>query len=234
MSYRLAVFALAAAGLLLAGCGKREGGSCKGSEALCVDDATALSCKGGRFVEVACAGPSGCAKYSGGASCDTTVAAPGGACMGDDDERACSPDGTRALVCNGATFDVDLECRGPRGCTMSGRAPSCDTSVARIGDRCRPQGALACNEDRDQLLVCRHGKMELSRACRGPARCVEEGDAPSCDESLALAGDPCVVPGQVACAVDGRSELVCEGGLFARARACKAGCEKVRGRIECK
>lgn len=231
MRYRLAIVAFA---LFLAGCGKRKGGSCTGNEATCVDEQTALACHDGRFVEVACKGPTGCAKYGGGASCDTTVASPADPCMGEHDERACSPDGGRALVCKGFAFAVELECRGARGCTMTGRTPSCDTSVGRVGDPCRAQ-ASACNEARDQLLACKHGKMELSRHCRGPGGCVETGDAPSCDETLALAGDPCGVPGQVACAVDGQSELVCEGGLFAKVRGCKAGCVTIRGgRVECK
>lgn len=234
MSRRLPLLVLTLTALLVAACGKRAGGSCKGSEATCRDDKTALACHGGRFVEVACRGPAGCAKYRGGASCDTSVASAGEACMGEDDEYACSPDGRRALVCKGGQFQLYLECRGAQGCAMSGRDVSCDTSIARVADPCKAQGALACDEERKQLLVCRHGKMELSRHCRGPGACSEKGDAPSCDESLALPGDPCTVPGQVACSVDGRSELVCESGLFTRARGCKTGCVKGRaGKIEC-
>jgi len=218
------LLALGAAALLAAGCGKKPGGSCKGAESTCVDKKTALACRGGTFTEVTCGGPLGCAKYQDHANCDTSVAAAGEACLGDDDEYACSPDQKHAFVCKGGKFEPYLECRGKAGCTMLGRTVSCDTSIAEKGDSCKTQGAVACGTDQKHMLVCRDGKFVLYRYCRGQHGCFERGETPSCDETLSVAGDPCGIPGQVVCATDGKSELVCQGGVFTKSITCKTAC----------
>lgn len=220
---RIAV-TIACAALLAAACGKREGGSCKGAESACVDKAAALACHDGKLVKVSCSGPAGCANYGEHASCDTSVANAGDPCMGEDDEYACSPDKKRALTCKGGSFSLHLACRGKGGCAVSGHHVTCDASIAVVGDPCKTAGALACAEDKKHLLACKLGKFELHRYCRGAGGCFLDDDAPSCDETLALGGDPCRVPGQVACSVDGQAELICEGGVFTRSRACKGGC----------
>jgi hypothetical protein len=213
-----------AALVLAAGCGKKAGGSCKGTEGTCIDKKTALTCRNGTFVEVACAGPLGCAKYQDHANCDTSVASLGDPCMGEDDEYACSPDKKRAFVCKDGKFALHLECRGNGGCSILGHAVSCDMSVAVKGDPCKTQGAVACGEDQKHMLVCRDGKFDLYRYCRGQYGCFMKGETPSCDETLSLAGDPCGIPGQVVCAVDGKNELVCQGGVFTKSLSCKNGC----------
>jgi hypothetical protein len=228
---------LLAALALAAGCTKKEGGSCKDNEGTCIDRTTALACHNGKFVKVACAGPQGCAKYRDRASCDTSVASLGDPCMGEDDEYACSPDKKRAFVCKDGRFALHLECRGNAGCSVSGHAVSCDQSIAAKGDPCKTEGAVACGEDMKHMLVCRVGKFELHRYCRGEYGCFLKGETPSCDATLSLPGDPCGIPGQVVCAIDGKSELVCQGGVFTKSLSCKNGCTVTNrpGRpIECK
>jgi hypothetical protein len=223
---RAVVVAAVLSAMVLAACGKRAGGSCKAGESVCIDKGKALSCQGGKFVEVSCAGPLGCSKLQDRASCDDSVAVAGESCMLDGDEQyACTPDKKRALVCKGGSYQLYLECRGSAGCSLLGRTVSCDTSIADKGDPCKSPGAVACAADQKHMLVCRDGKFALHRYCRGQYGCQTKGDAPSCDETLSLEQDPCGLPGQVVCALDGQSELVCQGGVFVRSRSCrKSGC----------
>jgi hypothetical protein len=107
---------------------------------------------------------------------------------------------------------------------MLGRTPACDTSVASKGDPCKTQGAVACGEDQKQMVICQNGKFDLYRYCRGQYGCFLKENTPSCDETISLAGDPCGIPGQVVCATDGKTELVCQGGAFTKSITCKHGC----------
>ena len=224
-SHWLIAFTAIAVTLLAAGCGKKAGGTCKGTESVCAPSKqSALVCRNGTFIEVVCGGPLACQKYQEHANCDTSQAALGDPCMGEDDEYACTPDKKQALVCKGGAYQLHLQCRGKNGCSMLGRTVSCDTSVAVKSDPCRSQGAVACSEDQKQMLVCRDGKFEIYRYCRGQYGCFNKGDAPSCDETLSLAGDPCGIPGQVVCATDGKTELVCQGGVFTKSITCKTSC----------
>jgi hypothetical protein len=222
---------------VVAGCKPKAGSSCKGNDSTCFDKQTALVCRGPAFVEVPCAGPTGCARFKNQVACDTTVATAGAACMGEDDEYACTADQKRALLCKSGRFEPYLECRGKGGCVMQGRKPVCDTSVAARGDPCKAQGATACSEDQKQMLICQGGKFELHRHCRGKNGCFEKAEALACDDTLSLAGDPCATPGQTVCSVDGELELICQQGIFTRSMACRHGCTVTNraGRpIECK
>ncbi|MBX3206931.1 MAG: hypothetical protein KF764_17805 [Labilithrix sp.] len=218
------VFAFAFAAMLTAACGKKPGGTCKGAESTCTDKKTAIACQGGTFVEVACAGPLGCSKYQDHANCDTSLASAGDPCLGEDDEYACSADGKHAVVCKNGKFEPWLECRGKAGCTMLGRTVSCDTSIAEKDDACKTQGAVACGGDQKHMLICRDGRFAVYRYCRGQHGCFSRGETPSCDLTQSLAGDPCGIPGQVVCSVDGKSELVCQGGVFTKSITCKTAC----------
>jgi hypothetical protein len=217
--------------------GKKVGGSCSSSESTCVDKKTAIACRGGTFAQVPCAGPGGCSKYKDHANCDTSSAAPGDGCMGEDDEYACTADNKHLLACKGGKFEPYLECRGKTGCSISGRAFSCDATVAEKGDVCKTPSATACSVDGKQLLTCRDGKFALQRYCRGKNGCAPSNEGSSCDETMALVGDPCGVSGQIVCALDGKSELVCQSGAFFQSISCKNGCT-VTGRpghpIDCR
>lgn len=212
--------------VVVAACGKKAGSRCNGAESTCLDKKTALACRGGTYVAVACQGPLGCSKFQDHANCDDSLAAAGDACMNaTDEEYACSADKKRALLCKNGRFERYLECRGKAGCSLLGQQISCDTSVAAKGDPCKVQGAVACTEDQKNMVICRDGKFETYRYCRGQYGCYMKGDTPSCDETISLEGDPCGLAGYVVCSVDGKDELVCQGGRFVRSRTCrKNGC----------
>jgi hypothetical protein len=223
---------------LASGCKKGVGSKCKPGESLCTDDkASALTCQGGKLAEVACRGPLGCTKYQEKVSCDASEAAEGELCMGESEEEyACSVDKKRALICKNGRFARYLECRGRAGCSLLGHQVSCDTSVAAKGDPCKVQGASACGADQKEMFVCRDGKFEHYRHCRGLAGCYTKDEAPACDETLSQEQDECGLPGFVVCSVDGKSELICQGSRFMKVRDCKTGCTVVaggRGGIDC-
>ena len=47
-----------------------------------------------------------------------------------------------------------------------------------------------------------------------------------CDVTLSMEGDPCGLPNYAVCSVDGKDELICQGGTFVKSRACrKTGCQ---------
>lgn len=223
---------------LVPACGKKAGSKCKPGEAVCTSKTTALSCQGGKLAEVACRGTLGCTKFQEKINCDASEAAEGDACMGESDEEyACSVDKKRALICKNGRFERYLECRGKSGCALLGHQVSCDTSVASKNDPCKVQGASACAVDQKELLVCRDGKFAHYRYCRGQAGCYTRDDAPACDETLSQELDECGLPGFVVCSEDGKSELICQGGRFMKARNCKTGCTVIaggRGGIDCK
>lgn len=219
---RVALLLMGLAALVTAACGKSEGGKCRGTESTCIDKSAALACHGGRYVRVACQGPLGCAKFQEHANCDDSVAEAGDACMGTgEDEYACSHDKKRALLCKNGRFERYLECRGKAGCALLGQQISCDTTVAAKGDPCKAQGAVACTADQKNMVICRDGTFDLYRYCRGQYGCYMKGDAPACDETLSLEGDPCGLSGYVVCSVDRQNELVCQGGRFVTSRTCR-------------
>lgn len=204
--------------------GKKVGSACKGNESTCIDKKTAIACRSGAFAEVPCKGPAGCSKFEDHANCDTSVGSAGEACLGEDDEYACSLDRKHSFLCKGTKLVAHLECRGPAGCAVNGKALACDTSIADRGDTCKTAAAFACASDGSQLLVCRDGAFTTHRFCRGKKGCVVASDAPVCDETISLAGDPCGVAGQVVCAVDGKTQLVCQGGVYTKSITCKTAC----------
>ena len=218
------VLAAALVVMTTAACKRKAGSACKGVESTCSNKTTALACRGGVFAAVPCAGPLACSKFEDHANCDTSVAVAGEACMGEDDEYACSPDRKHAVLCKSGRFETYLECRGAAGCSMLGRTVSCDTSVSAKGDRCTTQGAVACTADQKEMVICNDGRFGLYRECRGQFGCFLKEGTPSCDETISMLGDPCGLPGQVVCSVDGKTELVCQGGVFTKSLTCKTAC----------
>lgn len=211
--------------LVAAGCGAKKAGTpCKGASSSCADPKTALACQGGKLVEVACGGPLACVTFKDHANCDTSVATLGAPCMGEEDEYSCTPDKKRALVCKGGRFALHQECRGAAGCSILGKSVSCDLTIAEKTDPCPTQGATACSSDQKEMLRCEDHRFVPYRFCRGQYGCAVKEQVPTCDESIALVGDRCGLPGQIVCSVDGKSELVCQGGQFTMSLACKNGC----------
>ncbi|HSO37138.1 MAG TPA: hypothetical protein VLT33_31650 [Labilithrix sp.] len=82
---------------------------------------------------------------------------------------------------------------------------------------CTKEGALLCGED---------GKL-VATSCQGPLGCVQHGKSAACDQSLAVAGEPCEDLDNVACSVDKRSELDCKAHSWVVGATCKGakGCE---------
>lgn len=232
------VGALALSVVVVSACKRSAGAACKPGEGLCPNKATALTCRNGKLIEVACRGPLGCTTFQERANCDDSVASEGETCMGaTEEEYACSTDKKRALICKNGKFESYLACRGKAGCTMLGLQVSCDTSVAAKDDPCKVQGSSACAEDQKELLICRDGKFTHHRFCRGLTGCRLKDEMPACDETLSLELDECSVSGYLVCSVDGLSELVCQGGRFIKSRTCRTGCTVVaggRGAIDCK
>jgi hypothetical protein len=227
--HALVLLFLASAVVLATSCKKKEGGACAGPEQVCFDKTNALACRNNVLVPIECAGPLGCSKFGDRVNCDTSTASAGAPCMGLDDEYACTPDKKEALVCKKGKFEHFLGCAGPNGCLPTGRIPKCDTSVSNHGENCRDPGTFACSADQKTMLVCRSGAWETMRYCRGQYGCALKDDGPACDESLSMVGDLCSVPGQLGCSTDGKSELICQGSVFAKSRTCKTGCTIVTG-----
>jgi hypothetical protein len=224
-------------GLLAAsGCKKGEGSACKGRESMCLDKTTALTCVSEKLAKVPCSGPLGCTRFEDHANCDVSISSEGAMCLGEnEDEYACAPDKKRALLCSKGKIVKVLDCRGKGGCAVAGRALSCDQAVAVAGDVCKTPEANACTADGKQQLRCQNGKFVVYRQCRGKKGCVTDEELTTCDQAQAQEGDACGVQGLVVCALDGQTELVCQGSTFLRSRACKKGCVASEGgrRVAC-
>ncbi len=226
-----ATIAFAVSVIALAACSRTAGGKCKGNESLCLDKRTALACQDDVLVQVPCNGPLGCVKMAERGSCDDSIAEEGALCMAlGDEEYACSTDRKRALQCKNRKFEKVLDCRGTGGCSQVGQQITCDTSTAAKGDACRGDGNVSCSDDKAQLLVCKDGKFETYRFCRGPQHCHFREGVPTCDETLSRSEDPCGITGQVVCSDDLKEELVCRDGQFSHSRSCRKPCQIIANR----
>jgi hypothetical protein len=127
-------------------------------------------------------------------------------------------------VCKEGRFTLWRACRGPEGCVVEGgRNVRCDTTLGEPGDPCAQQGTYACSADGKAMLLCDGSALAPASSCRGPEGChiQRESRKVECDDGVALEGDPCDQPKRIACAVDRKSELVCQGSKYVRKRECK-------------
>jgi hypothetical protein len=188
-----------------------------------------LACQGGTWVEAHCHGPGGCSKLGSKITCDDEVAEEGDAClMVQSENKSCSVDKKKELVCEDGKFKELRWCHGPKGCTPKGDAPTCDATQANKDEACTTPGANACAVDLKSRLICKDGKWAFDRYCHGATGCHLKDL--SCDEQISDVGDPCGVSGYQACSADERFELVCQGGQFVKSRECKkAGCHVMAG-----
>jgi hypothetical protein len=101
------------------------------------------------------------------------------------------------------------------------------------GDKCSGAGLPTCS-DPATALICLNGTVTALH-CRGPKACTPTASEVQCDNALALAGDSCDQPGDVACSVDHKSALECQSGKFAVAETCKGvrGCQVEGNDISC-
>jgi hypothetical protein len=178
----------------------------------------------GTWVEVLCKGARGCEHRDTNSECDDTLASEGDRCpIGPPKDYACTPDRTRALVCQDGRFGVWRACRGPEGCqVVDGRNVQCDTTLGEPGDPCTQKGTYACSSDRSAMLTCDGRGLVAATSCRGSAGCAieRESNRVNCDDAVALEGDPCDQPRRIACSVDRKAELVCDTNRYARKRGC--------------
>jgi hypothetical protein len=110
---------------------------------------------------------------------------------------------------------MPVPCRGAKGCARAGGEDDCDDTMASIGDSCprNPPLDYACSTDLATALVCKDGRYDLWRRCRG--RNVR------CDTSLGEPDDPCEHTGTFACSVDGTTMLQCDGKSLVAASSCR-------------
>jgi hypothetical protein len=223
--------------VLGAGCKAKPGGTCKAGKDTCLDPKVALHCgKESKYVEVKCGGPLGCLKLGTHMSCDTSIAEIDAPCFSEsEDDFACTPNKKKAVVCKDSKFQLSLECRGPKGCSMVGKSMSCDNTIAEKGDPCSKPGNYACSVDSKNMFICKDGKWDVWRYCRGRDACQVKLTDVSCDVSVSDLNDPCGVPGSLACSSDSKVQLICRGGKFVHDRECKKqGCNLTNNkRIEC-
>jgi hypothetical protein len=119
---------------------------------------------------------------------------------------------------------LEVPCKGARGCARVGEDDECDDALASVGDPCprNPPLDYACTTDLSQALVCRDGRFDLWRRCRGPQGCrLLDGRNVHCDTSVGEVDDPCERPGTYACSVDGKTMLECDGKSLTVAAACR-------------
>jgi hypothetical protein len=158
-------------------------------------------------------------------------AAPGHPCS-NEGEALCQGTG-HLLICQTGAWS-DVVCGGPKGCTSTDGAITCDESVGREGEACS-QGKphYACSADGPNRLVCSAGHWKLANTCRGPKGCEARSSLVACDDSIAQAGDPCLKEGDSACSTDGKAILTCKGGSFGQATACRSRCVAQGLNIRC-
>ena len=177
------------------------------------------------WVAVPCKGVRGCSRRGETDECDDTVASEGDACPDDPPlDYACTPDRAQALVCKEGHYALWRACRGPDACQVEGgRNVRCDTTLGEPGDPCAQQGTYACSSDTKSMLQCDGSALGAASSCRGPGGCriQRETRKVECDDALAEEGDPCDQPKRIACAVDRKAELVCQGNKYAKKRDCR-------------
>jgi hypothetical protein len=224
----VAAVVLAALAVFAAGCKKKVGDSCTGSEGACSNANAAFFCKDGKLAEMPCRGAGGCKTSGNVVSCDNDVANIGDACDKDDDP-ACSVDKKSYLKCVSSKFALDSVCRGPKACSWETKGNmtnfSCDTSIAAVGDSCDGDG-YACSPDSKGQVHCEGKKFTLVNSCKGPKGCKADDSkhAIECDNNYADVGDPCSEPDDTACASDKNTLLKCKGKKFIVEKKCKKGC----------
>ncbi len=222
----VAAFVLAALGA--EGCKPKAGGSCKiETSEVCNDDKSALACHDGKWEEMSCKGPAGCAKSGNEYVCDQSVAKEGEVCNLSNN-FVCTADKKAMLECQKNKWVTSQTCLGERGCSINEKKITCDNSIANLDDKCPAEDDgidYACTPDKKAALVCRKGKFVMASPCKGPKACRVAGDKSSgfkveCDDSVANVGDPCEKEGHYACAPDERSIVRCKDKKFVQDDKC--------------
>ncbi|MEZ4223057.1 MAG: hypothetical protein R3B13_19090 [Polyangiaceae bacterium] len=183
MKTRSLALALVFLALLACKSDPKPGASCKNEgEASCQGKSTILTCRSGKWEEVACKGPEGCAAQGAIVKCDETLAQEGDPCGNPEgDHYSCSVDKTHELKCEASKWKMIGKCGGPKGCAPGAVMIDCDNSVATIGDLCGKDEDAACSKDKKAILVCQGGKFKESQKCEDDTSCKAEGLFVKCE-----------------------------------------------------
>lgn len=213
---------------------KDVGDACLQGAACSADGTKVLACLGGKFVlSGRCL--SGCiARGEKDLGCVDYRALEGAPCNAEARD-VCSDDLSAELMCKNGAFRKMGECPGPKHCYLEPGVIGCDRGVAEAGWPCDVVDAVACSRDASARLICRGGAWQKSSACdpRGPCARYADDSGTTCG-AIADPGWPCWSDAMVACATDGKHDLVCRSGAWVvRAECGGAGCRWGESEIEC-
>jgi hypothetical protein len=150
-------------------------------------------------------------------------------------------DTTSALLCRDGRR-VPMPCRGPNGCFGEGDASKCDDDLGVAGDVCfmTLNENYACTPDHGSEVKCKDGTFAVVRTCKGPKKCVVEGDVVHCDDSFGDVGDSCIAEpndANYSCSTDKKIEVVCDASTssFQPSNSCRGskGCYITDDRVHC-
>jgi hypothetical protein len=153
------------------------GEACLDDTAMCsADKARMVACKDKKILVAKCLGPKKCSETATKVDCDTSVQPVGETC--EAEEAACSPDGKQMLHCVSGKLAVAQNCRGPKGCSVSGdHKIDCDAGPQSVGDACSGDG-YECSGDKKTLLKCAKDKWSVDQKCK--KTCVTQGREVGC------------------------------------------------------
>ncbi len=225
---RIVLPALVALALVTVGCKPKAGAGCKlETKEVCVGDKQALACHDGKWEEMSCKGPAGCAKQGNDYQCDQTVADDKDVCNIVED-HLCTADKKSMLECKkDHKWAFVQNCLGARGCVLEQKKVTCDNSLANANDDCTEDDDYACTVDGKTALVCRNKKFQVASNCKGKNGCKVSTDKDKgtakieCDDSIAAVGEPCEKENHFACAPDERSIVKCVNKKFVQDDRCK-------------
>lgn len=132
--------------------------------AACTEDGrTALVCRDGALAAAFDCLTFDCHLDGAEATCGAMTASVGYACA-TEGATFCGDDQRSILRCTTGRLARYLGCHGKLGCAGQ-HDPSCDNTLAALGDPCALSGFIACSDDGRAELICRNGRFAHSRAC---------------------------------------------------------------------
>ena len=102
----------------------------------------------------------------------------------------------------------------------------------KAGSSCKA-GESTCIE-KEKSLTCLGGKFVVV-LCGGPLGCTMLGEHASCDDTVSLEGDHCMVVEEYAWTPDKKKALVCKSGKFVFYTHCRGAkaCERTGREVQC-